>query len=217
MRMGTGAFRRVVSLVWDRKAPRPPATLRPGRRMLRPITENLEGRTVLSVGLDPTYGFGGVAQLLVPPNTATTSYYESISSIGLQNGKVVAAGTMTAENSSSDSSSLNVWRLNTDGTLDTSFGSSGTETIPSSSGGVSYTVDSEFSPAIAVQSSGSIDVAAVVTPSTAGGHDEFLVAQLTANGALDSSFGTSGIELFSFGGNLSPSSDRVYHIVGPRA
>ena len=37
---------------------------------------------------------------------------------------------------------LERWRLNTNGTLDTSFGSSGMQTIPTSSGGVTYTVDS---------------------------------------------------------------------------
>ena len=190
--------------------PKGPASARdaaPGRRMLRPITENLEGRTVLSVGLDPTYGFGGVAELLVPPNTATTSYYESISSIGLQNGKVVAAGTMTAENSSSDSSSLNVWRLNT---------STGRSTLPSA-------------PVVPRQSRR--PPAACLTPSTRSSRRRSWSSRAARSTsrrsslrqpqaamtsfwspssrqtALDSSFGTSGIELFSFGGNLTPSPD----------
>ena len=95
---------------------------------------------------------------------------------------------------------MNVWRLNTNGTLDTSFGSSGMQTIPTSSGGVTYGFFG--APDIAVQSGGSIDVLAFVIPTSSAGPEEFLVAQLTSNGALDTSFGTSGIELFSFGANF---------------
>ena len=167
--------------------------LRRGRRKLLPMAESLEGRTLLSVGLDPTYGFGGVSELNVPPNTATTTYFQSIGSIALQSGKVVAVGETTAQGSGSDVTSLNVWRLNTDGTLDASFGSSGMQTIPTSAGGVTYTIDTAAD--IAVQSSGSIDVLALVTPTSPAGSEEYLVAQLTATGALDTSFGNSGIAL----------------------
>ena len=92
MEMGNNASLRVAGLLRDRTGPRPSAMLRRGRRRLRPMAEDLEGRTLLSVGLDPTYGFGGVAQLNVPANTATTGYDQSISSIALQSGKVVAVG-----------------------------------------------------------------------------------------------------------------------------
>ena len=96
MEMGNNASLRVAGLLRDRTGPRPSAMLRRGRRRLRPMAEDLEGRTLLSVGLDPTYGFGGVAELGLPPNTATTTYDESISSIALQSGKVVAVGETMA-------------------------------------------------------------------------------------------------------------------------
>ena len=51
-RLRAGLFR-------DRKTVRSSAAVRRGLRMLRPMAEDLEGRTLLSVGLDPTYGFGG--------------------------------------------------------------------------------------------------------------------------------------------------------------
>ena len=76
MEMGNNASLRVAGLLRDRTGPRPSAMLRRGRRRLRPMAEDLEGRTLLSVGLDPTYGFGGVAELGLPPNTATTTYYQ---------------------------------------------------------------------------------------------------------------------------------------------
>ena len=108
---------------------------------------------------------------------------------------------------------MNVWRLNTNGTLDTSFGSSGMQTIPTSSGGVTYTFDTAAD--IAVQSGGSIDVLAFVIPTSPAGPEEFLVAQLTSNGALDTSFGTSGIELFNFGATFSAGGDSHGLALGP--
>ncbi len=212
MKMGD-TTERVAGLPLFRMGARPSAMLRRGRRMLRPMAEGLEGRTLLSVGLDPTYGFGGVSELNLPPNTATTTYFQTIESIALQSGKVVAVGQTTAEGSGSDVTSLNVWRLNTNGTLDTSFGSSGMQTIPTSAGGVTYTVDTAAD--IAVQSNGSIDVLALVTPTSPAGSEEYLVAQLTATGALDTSFGNSGIALVSFGANFSVDAETSSLALGP--
>ena len=131
MGMGNNASRRLVGLFRDRKAPRPTATLRRARRTLMPRAEDLEGRTLLSVGLDPTYGFGGVAEVNQPATSATTSYSQTTGSIAMQNGQVVQVGTMTSQAGSSTSTTdLNVSRLTTSGTLDTSFGSSGTTDDP---------------------------------------------------------------------------------------
>src|SRR6185437_1500669 len=83
--------RRAAGASSDHKFPGPRASLRRRSRTLRPMAEGLEERALLSVGLDPTYGFGGVALLNVPQNTATTENFESINSIANQGGKVVAA------------------------------------------------------------------------------------------------------------------------------
>jgi uncharacterized delta-60 repeat protein len=202
MGMGNDGSRRIVGLLQERRAPRPTARLRRSRRVLMPMAEDLEGRTLLSVGLDPTYGFGGVAEVNQPATTATTSYTQTTGAIALQDGQLVQVGTLTATTSVSSTAELQVWRFTTTGSLDTTFGSSGIQTIPSTSGGVTYKVDTDFAPQIAVQSDGSIDVAAVVTPS-APATEELMVAQLTPSGSLDTSFGTAGIELVSFGTNLS--------------
>src|SRR5579885_2794818 len=135
--------------------------LKSGRRRgraMRPMAEGLEGRALLAVGLDPTYGFGGLALLNIPQNTATTENFESISSIADQGGKIVAAGTLTTESlgpGGTITRSLVAVRFNPDGTVDTSFGTNGTQTIPIGSGGVTF--DGSASD-IVVQTDGKIDI-----------------------------------------------------------
>lgn len=173
--------------------------------------EGLEERALLSVGLDPGWGFGGVSQINVPASTATNDYYQSFDSIALQNGQVVEVGTLTNSptgGGSTSTTNLIVARLTTNGYLDPSFGSGGIATIPLTLGGTAYTV-SEYGGGedIAVQSNGSIDVLATVTPTLSGGTSgspEFLVAQLTPGGSLDTSFGTGGGQFISFGTTASP-------------
>ena len=78
---------------------------------------------------DPSSGVGGVAMISLP-STATTKLSFSVTNISLQNGQVVAVGTEydTTYKSSgveqSNTSNLAVVRLNTDGSIDTTFGSS---------------------------------------------------------------------------------------------
>ena len=76
-----------------------------------------------------------------------------------------------------------------------SHGSNGVATVPTTLGGTTYNADAGFHPDIAVQSGGSIDVAAVVASTAAGSSDEIMVAQFTPAGSLDASFGTSGVAL----------------------
>lgn len=181
------------------------------RHELRPAPESLEGRTLLSLGLDPTWGFGGLAQLNLPQNTATASYSESIGSIAMQNQQVVESLTLTTNPFSSGGSQpstdqMLVTRLNTGGFVDGTFGTGGTTAIPMTTGGATYNMTADD---IAVQSSGTIDVLGYATPTTASLTanpkltSALVVAQLTPTGALDSSFGTSGVALVTFGANSS--------------
>ncbi len=158
---------------------RRPAALRRGRRRMRPFAEDLEGRTLLSVGLDQNFGFGGVAQINAPPNTTNASYSQALYSIALENGQVVTAGILRSNivTPASVSNAVVVARLTTGGTFDNSFGSSGVATVPTTLGGTTYTADANFHPDIAVQSGGSIDVAAVIASTAAGSSDEIMVAQ----------------------------------------
>jgi uncharacterized delta-60 repeat protein len=167
---------------------------------MRPMPEGLEGRALLSVGLDPTYGFGGVALPNVPQNTATTENFESISSVANQSGKVVAAGTLTVDtlgSSGTTTRTMVVVRFNTDGSIDTSFGTNGTQMIPIASGGVTFDGSAND---IAVQSDGKIDVVGTATSSTA---QDIVVARLNSNGTIDTTFGTSGFRLVPFTSSTS--------------
>ena len=107
MRRVESPLRRVAGQIGGAEPARRSAAVRRRSHALRPMTEDLEGRTLLSLGLDPTWGFGGEAALMVPLNTATTTYSESISSIAMQNnqvgGQVVAVGTLTTNTTPSGS------------------------------------------------------------------------------------------------------------------
>ncbi len=212
MRRVESPLRRVAEQIGGAEPARRSAAVRRRSHALRPMTEHLEGRTLLSLGLDPTWGFGGEAALMVPLNTAMTTYSESISSIAMQNtrvgGQVVAVGTLTTNTTPSGSTTttttvnLIVARFNVTGSVDTSFGTNGTETIPLTGGGVTY--DDVQADDIAVQASGTIDILATVTPtSPSSSSSEFLVVQLTPDGAIDPSFGTSGFQFLSFASSSS--------------
>ncbi len=190
-----------------RKAPRSGSARR--RHEMRPMPDSLEGRTLLSVGLDPTWGWGGGAAPLLPPDTATTSYRASLDSIAMQKGQVVALGTLTTDVSGSGGTStsttnLIVTRLTTSGTVDGTFGTGGTTMIPLTGGGVTYTTQSYSTGDIAVQPNGNIDVLATVTPTGGNVSQEMMVVQLTSTGAIDPSFGTSGFQFISFGTSTTP-------------
>ncbi len=203
------ASRGVAGLFRERQARRPSGALRRGLRDLRPMAEDLEGRTLLSVGLDPTWGMGGLSAVVLPQNTSTNTYSDSYNTLALQNGQVVQAGTMTAMPTGSvgtSTTNLIVSRLTISGTLDTTFGVGGTATIPLTMGGVAYTIDPADTTAyIAVQSNGTIDVLESVIPtSSSTGNSEYMIVQLTSNGSVDPTFGTSGALFIPFGTTASP-------------
>ncbi len=210
MGMVKNARRRVAGPLGDRAATRLSAAFRRGSHRLRPMAEDLEGRTLLSVGLDPTWGLGGESAVILPQNTTTTTYSESVNTLALENGQVVQAGTMSATTTTSSGSTtttnLIVSRLTTSGTLDTTFGSAGTATIPLTMGGVTYTISgSDPTAYVAVQSNGTIDVLETVIPtSSSTSNSEFMIVQLTSNGSIDPTFGTSGAQFIPLGTTSSP-------------
>src|SRR5438067_512338 len=83
----------------------------------KPLLEILEDRIVPSAGqLDPTFGVGGIV------TTAIGSGNDEANALAIDgNGKIVAAGF--SFNGSNDDFALT--RYNSDGSLDTSFGSDG--------------------------------------------------------------------------------------------
>jgi len=125
--------------------------------------------------LDPTFGGDG---------TVTTSFvgYDGISAVAVQaDGKIVVAG-YTGGND------FGVARLLGNGNLDTSFDGDGKVTIDF--GGY------DGANAVAIQSDDKI----VVAGYTSGPSDDFAVARLLTNGALDTTFDGDGKATVDFGG-----------------
>jgi uncharacterized delta-60 repeat protein len=123
--------------------------------------------------LDPSFGTNGIFSDTFSGATG------SASAVLLQSdGKVVAAGLLGVTNSTSQRGV--VVRLNTNGTLDSTFGTGGVVTIK-------FGDIDEVLTGLAIQTDGKILVAG---SAFAGGSG--LIARLNTNGSLDSSFGTSG-------------------------
>jgi uncharacterized delta-60 repeat protein len=185
-----------------REVCRPPVARRRGSRRLWPIAEGLEARTLLSAGLDPTWGSGGVSAMIARPDASTAPDAGAYQSIAMQDGQVVAVGSLL----SGTAGNLAVTRFNPDGSIDTSFGTKGTEIIPLTDGSGTYQVESPAD--IAVQSDGDIDILATAMP-TGSSVNEFLVVQLNPNGPIDTTFGTSGFAWIDFGSNPSSYGSRA--------
>lgn len=148
------------------------------RPAFRPRLEVLEDRLTPSGGLlDPTFGSGGIVHL---PHATDQEARE----VAVQpDGKVVVAGVIVPRGGYAY---ITVQRLNTDGSLDTTFNNTGSLTIKSGK------VDSLA--ALALQPDGKI----LIGGSGGNSGGEFLVARVNPNGTLDTSFGNSrGLEVLT--------------------
>jgi uncharacterized delta-60 repeat protein len=142
-------------------------------------------------GLDPTFGIGGLASHNVG-FTATTG----VAADGAQSVLVGPVGTSPAE-------AFGVTRYNADGSVDTTFGTNGVTTT-------AFAGTDAVPAAVAVLSDGDILVAGTATTYAASGAavgSEFAVAEYTAAGSLDPSFGTGGTQLVSFSSTAALSDD----------
>ena len=101
-------------------------------------------------------------------------------------GKIVVSGATGV------SSSINtgVSRYNTDGTIDTTFGTNGKMNFSSGPGTKSYTYD------MALQTDGKIVMAGYRWNGSAG---DFVMARVNTNGTLDNTFGVNGVAVFDKG------------------
>jgi uncharacterized delta-60 repeat protein len=148
------------------------------RAAVRLELEPLEDRQLLSGGLDPTFAAAG--KLTVPLPKGISSEWAT-AAVVQKDGKIVLAGQ-------SANGTIELIRLNPDGTADTSFGQSGRVALPFN-GATSEQIDS-----LAIEpTTGKILVGGTVT-ATRGGttNTAFLVARLNSNGVLDTSFGSGG-------------------------
>ncbi len=122
--------------------------------------------------LDSSFGAGGT----VTTNLGASNSVIAISDVALQSDGNIVVVALAA-------SGTVVLRYLPDGSLDTSFGNSGISLIPlSNAPGPAYSV--------ALQSDGKIVIG--------GGGSGFALQRLTANGTLDTTFGTSGQVITAF-------------------
>lgn len=134
--------------------------------------------------LDTTYGSGGAATIAATLNGPWAIKAAADGSV------FIAAGAIP---SSASQWQPVVFKLTPSGAIDTSFGS----------GGFSYFYPGTFGPTgkatdLSIQSDGSILVGGRVGDNST--YNQFFVARLLANGALDTSFGTSaGLTVVNFG------------------
>lgn len=120
--------------------------------------------------LDPTFATKGIYATTTGKSTGTALAIQS-------DGKIVVAGGGLTSNEQDLADTL--FRLNTNGTLDTSFGSAGVDNLlPSGATAFGFV-------AVAIQSDGKI----VGLAETLNG---LMVARVETNGSLDSSFGSGG-------------------------
>jgi uncharacterized delta-60 repeat protein len=134
--------------------------------------------------LDSTFGSGGIVTTAIG-----TAMSAGRSVVLLPDDRIVVAGS----NWSADNSDFTVVRYNSDGNLDTGFGSSG---IVVTDLGGSRTHDEAH--AVVVQSDGRIVVGGTSCCPSYDYHD-LAVARYLGDGSLDSSFGDGGIVITSLG------------------
>jgi uncharacterized delta-60 repeat protein len=140
----------------------------------RPRLELLEDRCLLSAGqLDTTFGSGGTVTSLL--GSSSFAYATALQS----DGKILAAGQATV----GSGYQFALARYTTSGSLDTSFGNSGTVTTKIGSGGFAW--------AMAVQPTDGKIVLGGFGSISKTGHD-FALARYTTGGSLDKSFGNRG-------------------------
>lgn len=136
--------------------------------------------------LDVTFGAGNADN--TPNGVVAISLSngdDKAKAVALQaDGKILVGGvTVAADNSSN----VAVARLNSDGTLDTTFGAGTDDGTPDGSVSVSFGAGDDKLKGLLLQADGKILIAGSNT--AADGSSNAVVARLNSNGALDSSFG----------------------------
>lgn len=144
--------------------------------------------------LDTSFGTGGI----VTTHIGAPSETGQIHAIAIQtDGKIVAAGVHSPETSTNNfSADFAVARYNTNGSLDATFGLGGVFTQD-----VSGTITSDYANAVVVLSTGKIVAGGFAA--AVDNHAQFALLRLTANGALDVTFGANGQVVTRFGPGYS--------------
>jgi uncharacterized delta-60 repeat protein len=130
--------------------------------------------------LDTSFGINGVFSFL----TTTETY--GFESYALSNGKIIVAGLAAETFGYYD---ILLLRLNSDGTLDTSFGTNGSTVA-------NFSIRDDFAYAMTVQNDGKIVVAGTITD-TINYYNNPSIVRFRADGMLDTTFGNNGIATVS--------------------
>lgn len=126
-------------------------------------------------GLDPTFGNEGIT--ITPVNNSSDNAY----AVAVQpDGKIVVVGTTLLEDESFSRSMFLVVRYNSNGTLDTTFGTGG---IVTTSIGTNFF---NTASAVGIQNDGKIVVAGY-------SNNDFAMARYNDNGSLDTTFSGDGM------------------------
>jgi uncharacterized delta-60 repeat protein len=134
--------------------------------------------------LDPGFGVDGRVFL--------NTYSAVPSAVAVQpDGRIVVAGTVLF---GTDAADFAVWRFESDGQLDTSFGASGRVFTD-------FGRRHDDARAVAVMSDGKIVVAGNTSIMQTSGTNDFAVARYETDGRLDPSFGTGGRAVTDFFGH----------------
>jgi uncharacterized delta-60 repeat protein len=152
--------------------------------------------------LDSSFGTGGTVITIFPPSTAV-----SVSAVAVDpRGRIAVAGTTQGFVGAAFVVDFVVARYNTNGSLDNSFGTGG---VVITDFGLDNTASAS---GIAIQPDGEIVVVGTVVSfniATFTLTDEFAVVRYNPDGSLDSSFGTGGEVLTTFGANATASASAV--------
>lgn len=137
---------------------------------------------------DPTFGTGtfGPGRVVVAFNQGGDNSDRPRGVAVDAQGRIVVVGTLTTNNNSI----IGVVRLLANGQLDPSFSSDGKATIIFAAAKVEAS-------AVAIQPDGKVLVAGAIE--FANNDEDFLVVRLLANGAVDTSFGSTGSRRIDFG------------------
>lgn len=134
--------------------------------------------------LDTSFGTNGVASYFFDPNSSIAR-----SAVLLSDGKIIIGGSVTNATVSPSVTSFALIKYNSNGTLDSSFGTGGKVITP-----VGTSSDIIYS--MVLMPDGKIVAGGT---SRVGTLNNFAVARYNSNGTLDTSFGTNGFIVHPFG------------------
>jgi uncharacterized delta-60 repeat protein len=164
--------------------------MKPSKRFASVVIERLNARRLFAAGqLEPLFGVHGVAALA--PNQFDVP--RGSHSLAVQpDGKILATATINAP----PGADVGVVRFNSDGLVDTGYGVAGIARVDFEAGD---TADDLF-----VLPDGRSLVVGSAEAVYGSGPSSLALAILTPSGTLDTSFGTGGKVLASFGGSTAP-------------